>query len=406
MRIRSLSTALALTCLAAVPALAQVTLTPFYSGLDSPVFLTGEGNNLFVAQLNGTIVSIDRTTKAAQTFFTVPDLASGGENGLLGMAFDPNYASNGRYYVDVTTMVGGVLQSEVRRYTNPAIATEVASVILRIDQSASDIHKGGWLGFGGDGNLYVATGDGGPGYDPNHRAQDLTSLLGKMLRIDVSADAFPADPVRNYTVPASNPFGNEIFAYGLRNPYRDSFDAATGDLYIGDVGQSTYEEVDRIAAGTSGQNFGWRPLEGTVPTPGLGDPIPPGTTPPVLEYGHVDGDAAIVGGYVYRGSAIPSLFGRYVFGDYVSGHLWSMALDGSDKQALSADLIPFLHPSSFGQDSDNNLYVVDLGGRIFELTAPADAVPEPASWAMFVTGLGMAGAALRQRRRRPAVVTA
>ena len=143
-----------------------------------------------------------------------------------------------------------------------------------------------------------------------------------------------------------------------------------------------------------------------MPTPGLGDPIPPGTTPPILEYGHVDGDAAVVGGYVYRGSAIPSLFGRYVFGDYVSGHLWSMALDGSDKQALSADLIPFLHPSSFGQDSDNNLYVVDLGGRIFELTGTADAVPEPATWAMFIAGLGMTGASIRRRRNRQVVVTA
>ena len=380
-----------------VPSAAQVALQEVATGFSSPVFLTGRGNNLYVVQQGGGIVAVDRTTHAQTNFFTVPDLVTGGELGLLGLAFDPSYATNGRFYVNATASLGGQLVSEIRRYTNPAIATEAASVLLRVTQPFSN-HKGGWLDFGPDNKLYIAFGDGGSGNDPQNNAQNLNSNLGKILRIDVSADAFPTDPARNYTIPADNPFGTEIFAYGLRNPFRDSFDRATGDLYIGDVGQGAIEEVDRISAGTSGQNFGWRPLEGNGPTPGVGDPIPAGTTAPLLTYDHSQGDVSIIGGYVYRGGQIVELNGKYVFGDFASGRLWSMDLDGSNRQLL---LDTSFNLSSFGEDSSGNLYVVDLsGGRVLQFTgtAPSAGVPEPATWAMLLTGFGVVGARVRRRR--------
>lgn len=181
---------------------AQVVLTEYATGFSQPLYATGRGNALYAVQLNGGIVAIDRTTKAQSSFFTVPDLASGGELGLLGLAFDPAYETNGRFYVHVNAYVGGQLVSEVRRYTDAAVATEAAAVLLRVDQPYNN-HKGGWLDFGKDGLLYIALGDGGATNDPLNNAQNPNSLLGKILRIDVSADAYPNDAVRNYTIPTA-----------------------------------------------------------------------------------------------------------------------------------------------------------------------------------------------------------
>ena len=390
------------------PANAAVSLKLFTAGLSNPLFVTGRANSVYVVEQGGRIVKIDRSTRVQSVFATIPGIETGGEKGLLGFAFDPLYKANGRFYVNVTARVGGQLVTEIRRYTDPSIAVEAAQVVLRFDQPF-DNHNGGWIGFGRDKKLYVATGDGGSGNDPQNNAQNKNVLLGKLLRIDITKDGYPADPNRNYTIPADNPFGTEVFAYGLRNPFRDSFDAATGDLYIGDVGQGRFEEVDRIAYGTSGQNFGWRPLEGTLPTPGVGDPVPPGTTDPLFGYTHADGQS-ITGGYVYRGRTASELAGRYVFGDFVAGRLWSIALDGSGLSEFTSAVSPFgtINPSSFGEDGNLGLYVVDYGGRVFSIQgskslAPgnarsAAAVPEPASWALMIGGFAIVGAAMRRRR--------
>lgn len=428
MRLRFL-TGLALTTgLCTPPAVAGVALTPYLSGFNQAIAIASSGNDLFIADHYGSVSIIDRTTQANLGTITLTNAIHGGEDGLLGIAVDPNYATNGRIYTYATACAGGSdttnacaggkYVSQIMRYTNngvPQAATpEAPSLVLQIDQ-AFPFHKGGWIAFGPDSNLYLASGDGG--YDPtknptgatadpfNH-AQDKNSLLGKILRIDVSHPANDA-PGFNYAIPTGNPFGNEVLAYGLRNPFRDSFDKLTGDLYIGDVGLDSFEEVDRIPAGTSGQNFGWRPLEGPSPTPGVGDPIPSGTTAAIYEYTHANGDEAIIGGYVYRGSKIASLEGRYVFGDFVSGHLWSMKLDGTDVQDLVAGMpsIGGYRLVSFGEDSDGNLYLTQFGSKnaVMMLTATgADAVPEPAAWALLLTGFGMTGTAIRRRRGRTA----
>ena len=391
----------AMSATLAAPAVAAVSTSLVASGFTAPLYLTGRGNDLFVVQQGGGIVRVDRTSGAQSNFFTVTGIETGGEKGLLGFAFDPGYAANGRFFVNVTTRISGQLYTEIRRYTDPGIATEASATVIRFTQPF-DNHKGGWIDFGPDGNLYIATGDGGSGNDPQNNAQNLGSNLGKILRLDVSADAFPADPLRNYANPASNINGSEIFAYGLRNPFRDSFDRLTGTLWIGDVGQSAREEVDTIAAGDAGRNFGWRPLEGSIPTPGVGDPIPPGTTAPILEYSHAIGQS-ITGGYVFRGSNIADLSGRYVFGDFVAGKLFSAALDGGGLTDISSALISAINPSSFGEDADGNLYVVDYGGRVFRFFDPnAAAVPEPATWSLLIAGFAAVGGAARRRHARVA----
>jgi glucose/arabinose dehydrogenase len=352
--------------LAAAPA-AAVSLSLFDSGYTAPIFLTGRGNALYVVQQDGKIFSVNRATKVRSLFFTVPGVVASGELGVLGFAFDPGYNSNGRFYVNLARRSGGRFISEVRRYTDNRVAAEGLRLILRLEQPY-ETHKGGWIGFGNDGFLYVASGDGGAANDPENRAQDKASPLGKILRIDVRSDGFPADPLRNYAVPPINPFGTEILAYGLRNPFRASIDRTTGDLWLGDVGQDVYEEVNRIPARSSGQNFGWRALEGPIPTPGIGDPIPADTTPPVFFYDHGVG-RSITGGYVYRGGGIAALDGRYVFGDFIAGRLWSIALDGSNPVEFTSAASGFgaANWSSFGEDGLKKLYVLDYGGRIFRV---------------------------------------
>jgi glucose/arabinose dehydrogenase len=409
------------------------------SGLDRPVFVTAppaDFGRIFVVEAHTgeiRIIRLPSYTLEATPFLTISGVSTGEEQGLLGLAFHPQYATNGFFYVYFTDPDTQIVRYQVSGdpdVANPASATAV----LSFDQPQSN-HNGGWIAFGSDGYLYVASGDGGSGNDSGTghtsgtgNAQDITdNLLGKILRIDVDADDFPADPLRNYGIPASNPFvgvagDDEIWVYGLRNPWRASFDRWTDDLYIGDVGQNNCEELD-LQPGTSpgGENYGWRLREGVIATPtgGVGGPAPPGAIDPIFDYPH-DSDelcsepgegfegAAITGGYVSR-RPVPGLFGRYFFADYATANLWSLRWDGSDpstfdghnyveltdhdgEPAFTPDVGSIGSVASFGEDALGNLYVVDLDGEVFY-------IPEPSSELMLLAGLAMTWALDRRRKR-------
>jgi len=294
-----------------------------------------------------------------------------GERGLLGLAFDPGFSSNGFLYVNLINLSG---DTEIRRYhvsSNPNVADPASvSPIITIDQTTASNHKAGWLGFGPDGDLYIATGDGGntPG-----SAQDLNSLLGKILRIDVHGDDFPADSARNYAVPADNPFvgvpgADEIFALGLRNPWRDGFDRGLGDFYIADVGQSQWEEIDM---GQKGANYGWNVFEGPAIFAG-GTPTGGSAVAPIHFYSHSVGQS-ITGGYVYRGEG-EALQGQYFFADFVQGKVFTLRFDGTMWVAtertsqITTDFGAINNPTSFGEDARGNLYITDFDGEVFRLT--------------------------------------
>ncbi|MFQ5490231.1 MAG: PQQ-dependent sugar dehydrogenase [Phycisphaerae bacterium] len=380
------------------------------SGLDRPVFAThapAEFGRLFIVEQAGVIKILDLTsnTVLGAAFLNISSLVGSGglEQGLLGLAFHPDYVNNGFFYVNYTNNSGNTV---IARYTvlgdpgtsNVADAGSAQSVMTFAQPFAN--HNGGWIDFGpNDGFLYIATGDGGDGCDPGQRAQDLGMLLGKMLRVDVNGDDFPADAVANYAIPVSNPFvgvpnvREEIWAYGLRNPWRDSFDRLTGDLYIADVGQVQWEEIDFQAASSGGgENYGWDCMEGsqcsTVSscltsgcTCGAG-----GLLDPIWEYDHNAG-CSITGGYVYRGCAIPDLAGTYFFGDFCNGRIWSFGYDGvavTGFQERTAELAPggplsIGSISSFGEDAFGELYIVEwafgAGGEVFKIVP---ATPGPA----------------------------
>ena len=387
-----------------------VRATRVASGLSSPLFATsapGEPGKLYVVEQGSAgsarikVLDLATNTIATQPFLTIEGLATGGEQGLLGLAFHPDYATNRQFYVNVTTPGGAYGQgvTEVRRYhrhaANPAIADPRSlQQVLTFDQPQTN-HNGGWMGFGPrDGYLYVASGDGGAGNDQGTghtagigNALDTTNnLLGKMLRLDVNGDDFPAAANRNYRVPAANPFaapGNagddEIWAYGLRNPWRPSFDRKTGDLWIADVGQGAREEVNfQRGDSAGGQNYGWRAREGTRDT-GL-TPVPAGVTDPIHEYGR-DVGQSITGGYVYRGTENPALEGTYFFGDFASSRLFSFKYDGTTKSGfvertgLATAGGTINNIASFAEDAQGRMYVIDYGGEIFRLIPayPGDA---------------------------------
>ena len=314
---------------------------------------------------------------------------------------------NGRFYVNFTDAGGDTV---VRRYAPGTPGTPgsggqpafVGTDLLTIDQPQSN-HNGGWIGFnpaapaGSAAELFIAVGDGGASNDPPNNAQTTTNLLGSILRIDVSGDTF-VSPADNPFAGAGDPGRDEIFAFGLRNPYRASFDRATGDLYIGDVGQNAREEIDLIAAGTSGQNFGWRIREGDIATPGISDPAVAGLVDPLYDYNRTDpefGGRSVTGGVLYRGP-VAELQGLYLFADFVSEQIWS--LDPANPDASVENITALLAGegqtlggvSSFGEDQDGNVYVVNLGGEVFRI------VPEPSSVAVGL--LGLSAAAGRRRR--------
>lgn len=319
------------------------------------------------------------------TFLDVSDrTAGGGERGLLSIAFAPDYAASGRFYVFYTARENGSLRVvEYRRSATDPNRADPASArpVLSIPHPEAGNHNGGQLAFGPDGRLYVGTGDGGNGNDtPISDAENPRSLLGKILRIAPSG-----------VVPAGNPFGTAVWAYGLRNPWRFSFDRATGDLVIGDVGQGAREEIDFAPAasgGGRGLNFGWRCFEGTILTPGAGGPLcaagerPTNATPPVLDLAHSAGFASITGGVVVRDPGLPSLHGRYVYGDLAKPRLRSAVLApgaaSGDREEASLGVS---QPTSFGEDACGRVYVASYGGPVYRLQdgAPTPCTPSPPS---------------------------
>jgi len=351
-------------------------LQPVVTGLKSPDYVTGSGDGsgrLFIVEQGGRIISWKHGRR--RVFLDIRGLVdAGGERGLLGLAFDPHFKQNGRFYVDYTS--GGMfvsLDSVIAEFraigkSRMVIDPNGEKLIMRTPQPFTN-HNGGQLAFGPDGMLYIGFGDGGLAYDPLGAGQNLETVLGKILRIDVHHQQYG----RPYAIPADNPFVSkddargEIWAYGLRNPWRFSFDPVTGRLYAGDVGERTREEIDLIKRGG---NYGWNIMEGDICTPGIkADCNPMAYAAPILAYGRKEGKA-VVGGYVYRGKEVPSLDGRYIFGDYGSGRIWSVKL-GSDGSAEKRTLLfdTGKHISSFGVDDNQELYVVDIAGTVYRLAA-------------------------------------
>jgi glucose/arabinose dehydrogenase len=326
------------------------------TGLQRPVDLQADGSGrLFVIEKVGRIRIIENDQLLETPFLDISDHvgSSGNEQGLLGLAFHPQYQENGRFFVNYTDVNGDTVFARFQVSSDPNVADlNSEEALLGVDQPFAN-HNGGGLAFGPDGFLYAGLGDGGSQGDPNGNAQNTDVLLGKMLRLDVDS----ADP---YAVPADNPFGNEVWAYGFRNPWRFSFDRSTGDLYIGDVGQNQWEEIDFLAAGSpGGANFGWDHREGAHDYEGGG---PEGMIDPVAEYNR-SGGCSVTGGYVYRGS-MSEWNGIYLYGDYCSGIIWGLIRvnDGWQNQELfdvDANI------TSFGQDEAGELYLLSDGGGVF-----------------------------------------
>jgi glucose/arabinose dehydrogenase len=355
----------------------QIGLTRVLAGLDNPVAISSAGGSrLFVVQQTGKIVIV-QAGAVAGTFLDISSrISCCGERGLLGLAFHPQYASNGRFFVRYTDTAGDVRISEFHIGANPNAADPGSEkVLLTIPHPSFANHNGGVIAFGPDGYLYIGTGDGGSGGDPNNHGQSLSTLLGKLLRIGV--DNVPAGAT--YAIPAGNPFAGraglepEIFAYGLRNPYSFSFDRQTGDLWIGDVGQDLWEEVDRATAasgGGRGDNFGWSMMEAAhcyKPATGCDGN---GKVVPLAEYAHGANDSigcAIIGGFVYRGTANPALAGRYFFGDNCSGNIWDVTAAGPASQSPQLLLSSGVHITGWGQGADGELYLVASNGGLYHL---------------------------------------
>ena len=329
------------------------------SGFERPVDLQADGSGrLFVIEKLGHIHVIENGQWIETPFLNITDRVdnSSNEMGLLGLAFHPDYAQNGYFFVNYTGSGGDTFVSRFQVSGDPNIANPSSEVnLLRVNQPFPN-HNGGGLDFGPDGYLYIGTGDGGAAGDPFGNGQKTDTLLGKVLRIDVDS----GDP---YAIPADNPFGNEIWDYGLRNPWRISFDSLTGDLYIGDVGQGTWEEIDIHPSGAPGGiNYGWKFREGAHEYDGI---APAGLTDPIAEYSHAEGGCSVTGGYVYRGSML-EWNGIYFYGDYCTGYVWgAMNVDGQWQDQLLFETGQRI--TSFGQDELGEVYLVSDSGNVYQL---------------------------------------
>jgi glucose/arabinose dehydrogenase len=349
----------------------MVSLAVIATGLDNPLYLTntGTGKDLYVVEKTGRVKILENAggTPRATPFLDVSiKLAAGDERGLLSIAFHPQYAMNGFVFAYYTATDGALTVSRFKaNLVTKTVDTVSEKVLLRIPHPAGN-HNGGQLQFGLDGFLYIGTGDGGGAGDPDGNGHNKQTLLGKLLRIDVNSSA-----LEGYGIPNDNPFrvaggAPEIWAYGLRNPWRFSFDRATNDLWIGDVGQDKFEEVNVTPKGLSApRNYGWNTTEGkscykasTCDKTGIDLPI--------FDYGRNDGDTSVTGGYVYRGAASPKIAGKYFYADFSSGRVWSLTRSGANiTNALELDTSDNI--SSFGEGADGELYVVTLGGKVSRL---------------------------------------
>jgi glucose/arabinose dehydrogenase len=403
---RAIAALLLLACAITLIAQVPLRLRPYASGLTNPIaFVQDPADRTvqFVVEQGGRIRALRNGTTLEPDFLDLRNtIVSGGEQGLLGLAFEPP-ASSGRFFVNFTDRSGNTVVARFHRSSNPVVADPASRFDLRWSTGLAFIrqpfsnHNGGNLAFGPDGFLYVGLGDGGSGDDPEHRAQNPAELLGKMLRIDVSvADSHPA----GFQVPPDNPFVSapgtrpEIWDFGLRNPWRYTFDdpsrGGTGALVIGDVGQNRIEEVDYEPRGRGGRNYGWRNREGAHDNVTSRAPAFTPLIDPIFEYDHSIG-ASITGGYVYRGAGLgPDFLGRYFFADFVRGRVWSVALavDPGTGDARATGLIEHTEElggtdtlgnvSSFGVDADGELYIVGYSrGIIFKLAGPLTTPPTP-----------------------------
>jgi glucose/arabinose dehydrogenase len=367
-----------------VPLLAAIQLVPVVSGLSSPLFVGHAGDQtdrLFIVERAGIIKVLQPGSSTPTVFLDIRSkIVSGGEQGLLGLAFHPQYEANGRFFVFYTQSGSGTLV--IAEYhvsaTNPDLANPAETVLLTIPHPTNTNHNGGMLAFGPDNYLYIGVGDGGSGNDPPNNAQNINVLLGKQLRIDVDP---PPEAGTPYVSPTTNPFfgpgggEDEIFAYGLRNPWRFSFDRGTGLQWLADVGQGANEEVNHPIQ--NGGNYGWRVFEGfdcTNTDPPLC--IPANYIFPVFDYSHTGGRCSITGGYVYRGSQGALATGTYVYGDFCSGEIFGW--DGTTQTVL---LDTTQSISSFGEDQAGELYVVNLGGSVSRIasTTPCTFAITPTS---------------------------
>ncbi len=351
---------------------AKVKLIPFESGFELPVYLTNAGDGsgrIFVVEKAGRIKVIKDGETLEEPFLDIVHKvrSKDSECGLLSVAFHPRYKENGRFFVNYTDLEGDTIISEFHAGQDPDRTDSAGErIILKIKQPARN-HNGGQIQFGPDGYLYIAMGDGGFFGDPSGNGQNMDTLLGKMLRIDV-------DGGRPYRIPAGNPFKGisgarpEIWSYGWRNPWRFSFDSETGDMYIADVGEGRWEEVDVQPGGSGGgQNYGWNLLEGSYEFKLHDGYDTRGLTPPVVEYSHDEG-CSVTGGYVYRGKASPGINGTYFFSDYCAGRLWGLRKKTGDSWEWAEFLETGLSVSSFGEDEAGDLYIIDFGkGAIYRI---------------------------------------
>ncbi len=361
------------------PATFAFDVEPVVGGFDRPVYVADPGDGsgrLFVVEQGGLVHIVQNGEVLPEPFLDLTGVVdtSGSERGLLSIAFHPQFEENRFFYVGYTEPAANVVARFAVSADDPNRADpDSGSTVLRVDDPYSN-HNGGLVLFGPDGYLYTTFGDGGAGGDPQGNGQDPDSLLGKILRLEVTTSEDADDPA--YTIPDDNPFANgsearpEIWAFGVRNPWRFSFDRATGDFYMADVGQNRYEEVNfQPADSNGGENYGWNLTEGRHCFPADTDCDTEGLVLPVAEYDH-DLGISVTGGYVYRGEAIPALQGVYLYADFGTGLVWGLGRDGNGEWVSSDPIETGLNPSSFGEDATGELYVTSFDGTLYRVVDP------------------------------------